>query len=179
MRHLLVVPCLLALAVPAIAAETGKTYVEGGAVYTFISDSGYEVNPTALKLTVGHEFTDWVAVEAFAGTGIIDSSTNILGASVNTRIDNLYGVYLRPFHRSANGYEVFARLGYAHGRLSVSAAGPGGTLAANANDGSFSFGIGGAIPLGENTRLTVDWMRYYQGAGTTINGLGAGLRFHF
>ena len=179
MRRFMALPCLLALTAPAVAAETGKTYAELSAVYTFISDSGYEAYPGAIKLTVGHELTDWLAAEAFAGTGIVDANFNVGAASVNVRIDNLYGVYLRPFYKTPEGYEIFARAGYAHGRLSGSAVGPGGAISASASDGSFSFGVGGAIPLSSSTKLTLDWMRYYQAQGTTINGVGAGLRFHF
>lgn len=179
MRRFIALPCLLALSAPAVAAETGKTYAELAAVYTYISDSGYQVNPTAAKLTIGHEFTDWLAAEAFAGVGIIDDNVNVLGANVNVQVDHIYGAYLRPFYRGASGYEVFARAGYAHGRLSGSAVGPGGSAVFYTQDGSFSYGVGGAIPLSDSVKLTIDWTRYYQGQGTTINGVGAGLRFHF
>ena len=179
MRHLIGLPFLLACAAPAMATDTGKTYAELAGVYTYISDSGYNAYPGALKLSVGHEFTDWLAVEGFAGTGIVDANFNVGVANVNVSIDNFYGAYLRPFYRSAQGYEVFARAGYFHGRLSASAVAPGVSQSAYAYDGSFSFGVGGAIPLSESTKLTLDWMRYYQGGGTTINGVGAGLRFHF
>ena len=178
MRRLFALPCLLALTAP-VAAETGKTYVELGGIYTFISDSGFEVNPSAAKLTLGRELNDWLAAEAFVGTGISNDNTNVLGANVNVEVDHLYGAHLRPFYRSNDGYEIFARAGYFHGRLSGSAVGPGGSAVFFAQDGSFSFGAGAAFPLSQNTKLTLDWMRYYQGSGTTINGVGAGIRVHF
>ena len=52
MRRFIALPCLLALTATAVAAETGKTYAELSGVYTFISDSGYEAYPGAIKLTV-------------------------------------------------------------------------------------------------------------------------------
>ena len=179
MRHILVLPCLLAFAAPAIADGTGKTYVELSGVYTFISDSGYEAYPGALKLTLGHEFTDWLAAEGFAGTGIVDANFNVGAANVNVQIDNFYGVNLRPFVRSNAGHELFARVGYFHGQLSGSAVGPGGFASAYSYGGSFSFGAGGALAISDSTKLTLDLTRYYQGGGTTINGVAAGLRFHF
>jgi hypothetical protein len=179
MRRLSVLPCLLALAAPAMAADTGKTYAELSGVYTFVSDSGFDAYPGALKLSLGHELTNWLALEGYAGTGIVDANFNVGAANVNVQIDNFYGAYLRPFYRSSEGYEVFARAGYFHGQLSVSAVGPGVALGGPVSDGSFSFGVGGAIPLTDSTRLTLDWTRYYQGGSTTINGVGAGLRFHF
>ena len=179
MRQFIALPCLLALTAPAVAAETGKTYAELSGVYTFISDSGYEAYPGAIKLTVGHELTDWLAVEGFAGKGVVDANFNVGAANVNVRIDNFYGAHLRPFYRSSQGYEVFARAGYFHGRLSTSVVAPGLSTSLYGYDGSFSFGVGGAIPLSDSTKLTLDWMRYYQGAGLTTNGIGAGLRFHF
>lgn len=178
MHRFIALPCLLALTAP-VAAETGKTYTELSGIYTFISDSGFEVNPSAAKLTLGREFTDWLAAEAFIGTGLIDDNTNVLGANVNVEVDRLYGAHLRPFYRTSDGYEIFARAGYFHGRLSGSAVGPGGSAVFFAQDGSFSFGAGAAFPIGQSTKLTLDWMRYYQGSGTTINGIGAGIRVHF
>lgn len=179
MRRFIALPCLLALTAPAVAAETGKTYAELSGVYTFISDSGYEAYPGAIKLTVGHELTDWLAAEGFVGTGVVDANFNVGTANVNVQIDNFYGAHLRPFYRSSAGYELFARLGYFHGQLSASAVAPGGSAFLSTRDGSFSFGVGGAIPLSDSTKLTLDVMRYYEGAGTTVNGVGAGLRFHF
>lgn len=179
MRRLIALPCLLALSAPAMAAETGKTYAELSGIYTFISDSGYEANPGALKLTLGHELTNWLAIEGFAGTGFVDSSFNVGAANVNISIDNFYGAHLRPFYRSSQGYEVFARAGYFHGRLSASVNAPGLSASAYGYDSSFTFGVGGAIPLSDNLKLTIDWTRFYQAQGTTVNGLGAGLRLHF
>jgi hypothetical protein len=164
-----------ALSSASFAAEVGSSYAEIGYGALTYKESGFTLKPSVIKGTFGVVSHEGLAFEAFAATGISDSTVRYLNVPVTLSVDSAFGVYARPFFRLGESGEVYARLGFFHGTLSVSALG----YSYGSSGSDISYGVGAAVNLSKSTALTVEAMNYYDKDGIQVTSVGAGVRFNF
>lgn len=134
---------------------------------------------TAVKFTLGKVVADNIALEATIGTGMSDDSKVIRGVNVSVETKEFYGAFVRPFVKINDDLEVFARVGYFHGKIKASASVPRASITASDSSSDIAYGIGAAYNISKTTSLVVDYMNYYDKDDTKVNGFGLGLRYKF
>jgi opacity protein-like surface antigen len=175
------------------ARQVGGTYAEIG--YTQMKLSGDDVDslkPGALRGIVGYEFHPNAAVEGMLAFGIRkEERTESMGtpfgvatATMNVKLKNAYGVYLKPKANLSDAFEVFGRVGYTHASFKADATvtipGVGSQSASDSgSDGGFSYGLGANFKFNPTTYVGVDYMHYYKKDGVTLDGLTVGVGFRF
>lgn len=164
-----------ALSSASFAAEVGQSYAEIGYGSLTYKEAGFTLKPSVIKGTFGVVSHEGLAFEAFAATGLSDSTVRYLNVPVTLSIDSAFGVYARPFMRLGESGEVYARLGFFYGTLSVSALG----YSYGSSGSDISYGVGAAVNLSKSTAATVEAMNYYDKDGIQVTSVGAGIRFNF
>lgn len=158
---------------PVVVEEvsTGAFYV--GAAYSImtldIDRLNYGVNNNweleldydAFMLQSGYKFNDFVAVEAryWGALGDGDVTLNALGLSITDEdafANNdvtAWGIYVKPMYPVTEAFDAYALLGYANTDSDYGHD--------EWDDGSFSWGIGGAYSFSENASVFVDYVSLY------------------
>ncbi len=150
-------------------------YGEIGYTAAKITSDDATWHPGAVRGVVGYDINPNVAVEGMVGIGAHDDSATVLGVSVEGKIKNSYGLYVKPKFNVTPEVEVFGRVGFARTKVSASAMGSTFT----SSDTDLSYGAGVNYSLSRTTYLGVDYMRYYNKDGVKADGLtvGVGMRF--
>lgn len=173
MKKLLAGLLLIVLA-PMVSANEGL-YAGVNLVNVEYKESGFQsVHPLALSFRFGKEFTRNFAIEGRLGTGVSDDTIRISGVDVAVEVDNFYGVYARGII-PLNRVSLYGLVGYTHGEIKASAGG----VAASADDGDFSYGVGADIAVWKGGAINVEYGRLFSGTGYEVNALSAGVRFNF
>ena len=177
-KYLLLI--IFSISIPALAQnnkETSETlYAELGYAYVPFRDTGYDLGSFGVGLArFGVGVHKNIAIEGMAGTGISDASFYYGRTLINTKVNSLYGVYLKPKFQVADSAELFARVGYAH--VNVTASYGYGTY--TAWGGSLSYGLGAQVSFTKTVYGALDWMSYYDKSGTTGKGpsVSVGVKF--
>jgi outer membrane autotransporter protein len=144
----------------------------------FHDSSGFSVGPGALRGIIGYNFHPNVAVEGMLAGGVSDGSTTIAGTDVKVKLQDAYGIFVKP-KVDLDNFELFARLGWTQERVRVSAISALGSASASGSDNSFAWGAGASYNFSPKAYVTLDYLRYYSKDSTKIDGwtLGAGYRF--
>lgn len=146
----------------------GMTYKESGLTETW--------KPTAAKFTLGQNISKNVAVELVVGTSVSGSTVNIGGTIPTTiKVGPFFGMYLRPSIPLGDSAEIFLRAGFLRSKLTATLPG----VEVWSTDTSFSYGAGISLKIAENISTTADYMQYYNKYGTTVTGIGVGLKSDF
>ena len=162
-------------------AAVAQPYVEVGysAVTLKASDNGDSIkaHPNMLGVTVGYDVHPNVAVEGMFAFGVRDSSIELNGATVpvDVKINNSYGVFVKPKVKLGESFEVFGRLGYAKTKLTVS----GGGLSESESDGEFAYGVGANYYVNKNVYITGNFMNFYNKDDTKVNAFTVGVGYRF
>ena len=109
--------------------------------------------------------------------GLSDDSVKFNGATTvaKLKIDNSFGVFLKPKAMLNENIEIFGRLGYMNSKLTASGAG----LSLSDSDSGFAYGLGANYYVNKNTYLTVSYLNAYDKDSTTISGVTFGLGTKF
>src|SRR4051812_12651975 len=94
-------------------AQTSPVYGEIG--YTMLkikSEDVGTVHPGALRGIVGYAFHPNLAVEGMLAFGVVSDNVDVSGVNVKVKLDNAYGIYLKPKYDVTPQVELFGRLGY-------------------------------------------------------------------
>ena len=166
-------------------AANAQTYMQVGYTSTDYSESvissgnAYKVaaSPTAVRGILGYEVNPNFSVEGMLALGLSDSSISVSGIStpVNLKIDNLYGFYGKPKLQLSPEMEVFARIGYAHGKATASYQSTSTTI----SDSSFSYGMGMSYAINKQMSVNIDAMTYYDKNSTSATGTTVGIGYKF
>lgn len=167
----------LAFAAAANAQMPSGAYAEVGYTAATYTSSGTSktVNPSAIRLIVGGNINTNLGLEGMAAFGAGSSNVNVSGVDIAVKIDNMYGLYLKPKYQLNDDVELFGRVGFAHVGASASAM---GVSATDSVDGA-SYGVGGSFKLKDKYSLNVDYMSYGSKDGGNYNGLTVGLGYKY
>ncbi len=169
------------LASVAHSEENNKMYLEVGYAHTKFEETGaFSANTGIAALRLGYNFTKNFAAEVIVAQGL-DSATvdvdvpgfGIVPASI--KVDSAYGFYLKGKVEVANGFELFAKPGYVHARVKISALG----LSDSTSDDSFSWAVGGQYNFTDTVYGQIDYASYYDKNGDKVSGPSISIGFKF
>lgn len=153
--------------------KSGGGSLYAGLNYSFINieSDGDDVDVGTLSAKVGGLVTPFFGLEARGGFGVDDDRTG----GVDYSLDNFFGGYatLNLANESpATPYVIFGVT-----RVEVEAESFLGTTTEDESD--FSYGAGVNVELAPEVSGNVEYMRYYDKNGSTVDGLGLGVTFYF
>ncbi len=165
-----------AMATPVMAQDiykSGGAGLYGGMNYTFVNidDDVVDADLGTLSGKVGAMVTPFFGVEARAGFGVDDDT--ISGVEVSA--DNFFGGYATLNMVNESPMTPYVILGFT--RFELEASGPGGSV--SDDDSDVSYGIGLNVDVAPQVAGNVEYMRYYDKDGVTVDGLGLGVTFSF
>lgn len=182
---------LLAFAATCIALSTAqaqstpdtptKMYAEIGYTaldYKETSAFGtWKTSPSALSGVFGYQVHPNLGVEAFLGlgTGKDNVKLNGIGLPMDTKLDSMVGVFVRPSWAVSDSIDLFGRVGWVETKLTHSAFG----YSLSQKDDSVAYGIGANFNLSKTSYLQASWTRFFSKDKIKIEGLGVayGMRF--
>ena len=156
-------------------AQKDQFYAELNYVLPTAKDSGLSVTPSVIGGRFGMKFTDRVAGEVFLGTSASSDSVTVGGSSVDMKITDVVGLYLKGSLPVADKLNLFGRIGYTRARIKASSS---GTSIADSDSG-FSYGVGAQYDFTDKVYGMVDYMSFYDRNGTTITGPTVGVGYKF
>lgn len=171
----------LAAGVTLMASAQAQVYGELGYTSTSakIFDGGdtFKASPRAIRGIIGYETHPNLAVEGMytLGMGSAGLSGPAVRSGVKLKLDNAYGIYLKPKAKLSDAFEVFGRIGYVKGKFKVSYLG----RSESDSDDGLSYGVGLSYALSTNTSLNLDHVQYVKNSDVKVTGttLGIGYRF--
>lgn len=149
-------------------------YGELGYTSLRFHDSGFNARPAALRAIVGYNFHPNVAVEGMVAGGLSKGSANVGGTDVDVKLQNAYGVFVKP-KVNVDNFELFARLGWTNERVHASSA----FGSSSASDDSFAWGVGASYNITPKAYVALDFLRYYSKDSSKIDGWTLGAGYHF
>ena len=166
----------LCLAGAAQAQDMYKSGVGGlyaGLNYTFldVEDDGLDADLGTLSGKVGVMATPFLGFEARAGFGVDDDEVR----GVELSVDNFYGGYATPNLANESPVTPYAVVGFT--RVEAEAKYRG--VSVSDDDSDLSYGIGAHVKFAPNLSGNLEYMRYYDDDGLTLDGLGLGLQVNF
>ena len=169
-NRIIILASLLLSMISTVNAEE-KSYAEIGFGSLAVEDSGWRFVPKIGRLIVGTKVMDGLAIEGMAAVGFVDSSVG----GITLKVNNAVGLYARPFVNVGDSVELYARLGYFKGSMTIS--GAGGSISDSGSGVSYGGGI--AFKITPTTAATIDYMSYYDKDGMQIYGATVGARYAF
>lgn len=179
----LVIASVLAFAAIGVSAQTAQptapSKFSGDIGYTSIdwTGGGYTLKPSIVRGTLGYEVSPNLAVEGMIGMGANSSNIQVGSYTVTSKIDSIYGLYLKPKAQVSPELEVYGRLGVTS--LTGTFAVQGYTGSYTATESSASYGLGVNYKIAPGAALNLDYTTYYTKNGATANGITAGVAFRF
>lgn len=170
---------IAALAFTAASAQAEGSYLELGYGAMKYSEPGISLTPTAARVIYGQDMSENLAIEGMAAAGISNGNTTYSGVGITLKLDNAYGVYIKPKLKINDSVEVFGRAGYTHISGTATATGNRGSLTLDMSGGDTSFGIGAKVAISKNIYAVVDYMSYYSKDKVTVKGYTFGLSMPF
>lgn len=166
-----------------VIGVNAQPYVELGytgvtATYGILG-SELKSSPNAIRGILGYELNQNLSIEGLVGSGLESSSVKVDGINVNgatTKINNFYGLYLKPKSKVTDRTEFFARIGASKAKGTATVAGLG---SASESETSFSYGAGFSYTFSPNTSWNLDYMSYINKDGFKANGFTLGLGYKF
>lgn len=137
-----------------------------------------KASPAILQGTLGYQFHENFAVEGRLGFNLSDSTPKVNGVSIpgaSVKINNVFGVFIRPSLALSNDFEVFGRLGFARGKVTVSGMG----LSESESRTDFAYGVGANYHLSKSTYLTAEYINLHNKNGAKVNTFSVGVGFKF
>lgn len=153
--------------------RSGGDNLYGGLNYSFINiDNGRDdVDVGTLSAKVGGRVTPFFGLEARGGFGVDDDRIG----GVDYSLDNFFGGYATLNLANESPATPYVIFGFT--RLEVEAESFLGTTTEDESD--FSYGAGVNVELSQEVSGNVEYMRYYDKDGSTVDGLGLGVTFNF
>ena len=181
LRHRFAGLGLALLAAGAVQAQTSPQGDSSG----FYGEIGYtgltykepevKTHPGEVRLIGGYEFHPNMAVEFIGLLSAKEGEIPVDGGILKVKIDNIWGVFLKPKVAVTPEVELFGRLGYARSQRSVSV----DALSLSESGNSVAYGVGAAYAINKRVSLNFDYMSYYNRDDIRIQGptLGVGIKF--
>jgi opacity protein-like surface antigen len=161
--------------------SSANVYGELGYTWLKIDAEGTSSRPDAIRGILGYDFHPNAAVEAMFAGGVSDDSKSgtVNGVPTNVDVDlkHMYGIFLRPKYQY-QAAEVFARLGWAHTKVSVRSTNNNLVDSTQSND-DFAWGLGVNFRFNPRMYVGLDWMRYSNQSGEKVDGITLGFGYHW
>ncbi len=153
--------------------KSGGGSLYAGLNYNFmdIESGSDEVDVGALSAKVGGMVSPFFGLEARAGFGVDDDRVD----GVDYSLDNFFGGYATL--NLANESPATPYLVFGFTRVELEAKSILGTATEDETD--FSYGAGVNVELTPEVAGNLEYMRYYDKDGATVDGLGLGVTFSF
>ncbi|NMT63611.1 porin family protein [Marinobacter sp. W62] len=153
--------------------KSGGGSLYAGLNYSFMDiESGRDdVDVGALSARVGGLVSPYFGLEARAGFGVDDDRID----GVEYSLDNFFGGYATL--NLANESPATPYLVFGFTRIELEAQSVLGTTTEDETD--FSYGAGVNVELTPEVAGNLEYMRYYDKNGATVDGLGLGITFSF
>ncbi len=169
----------LALAVVMMTAAAGASaQVYGELDYTFVTYKETGVPDAKLGMlgaNVGYEINRNLAVESRAAFGIQDDDVLYRGLTINVKVENTYGIYLKPKFSPAPNLEIFGKIGYMHTKVKY--AGLGQSHTDSGSDATY--GLGAQYEFDKKSYVTGGYTRFYEKDSLKLDGWNLGLGYKF
>jgi opacity protein-like surface antigen len=166
--------CLVMGSAQAQQAAT-PWYGELGYIFMRVDAAGTSAKPGALRGIVGYNFGPYWSVEGLLGTGVSDSSKNVvsnvdgLTHNVTFKTDMMYGLLFRPRYNFGNGFEVFGRFGWAYTKIKTSS--DASDLSGGHSDSSLAWGAGANYYFTPQWYAGLDFMQYSMRTNHRVDGM--------
>lgn len=172
--------CALALmsACSAFAqnANAEKYYLEAGYTQLKITDPAIpDTKPAMARFFIGMNVHPNVAVEGMVAFNAKSDNIRVSGVNVGVKVDNAYGLFLKPKVQVTEGLTAFARVGYVKSKVAASI----GPISVSDSDDSLAYGAGISYKLSQTVSLNFDYTSYYNKDGTKVKGTTLGLGYAF
>jgi opacity protein-like surface antigen len=137
----------------------------------------FKASPKALRGIVAYEAHPNLAVEGlFAfGMGRASISGPDVPSSARLKIDNAYGVYLKPKTKLGEAIEVFGRIGYAKVTYKFSSL----NASESEKEDGLSYGLGLNYALTPSVYLSLDYLQYTKAKGVKTTGTTFSIGYRF
>ncbi len=139
------------------------------------SEPSISMTPTAARVIVSQDVSENLAIEGMAAAGLSNGNTTYSGVGISLKLDNAYGVYVKPKLKVNDSVEVFGRAGYTRISGNATLTGSRGSLVLDMDGGDTSFGIGAKFAISKTTYAVIDYMSYYSKDRITVKGYTFGL----
>lgn len=174
---LIIASVLAFAAIGASAQPTSPSKFSGDIGYTSVAieGGGYSTAPSIVRASLAYDINPNLAIEGMVGISAVASDFRVGGTTYTAKVDNLFGVYLKPKAQVNQDFGVYARLGYIQATTTAAVNGYYGQEKNN----SVSYGIGATYQVAPTVALNLDYASYYNKNGVSANGLTAGVAFRF
>lgn len=170
---------LAALAIASVSASAqtagNSTYAEVGYTSIGYTEPGASTTMGAVRLMIGKEFSQNVAVEGMLGFGASNGSGTFAGLPYDIKTNSMVGIYVKPKAMLTPELEVFGRLGYASSNVKAAVLG----VSADGTNSGVSYGLGASYAVAKNVAVNLDYMSYYDKDGVSGKGATLGVSFKF
>ena len=179
MKTLFKVLSVLTIAVSATAAQAqlyGEIAYVPLTVTTPFHANNVKASPSAIGLTLGYDIHPYFSVEAMAAIGAGDDQVDVSGlGAVTVKVDNSYGMFVKPKYMLNDKFEVFGRLGYLKTEYTAS----NSAHSVTESKSGAAYGVGANYYFTPKTYANVSYMNFYDKDNTTVEGvtLGLGMKF--
>lgn len=160
---------------PAVAAELYAGF-QFASLKSSVNDTTINnVNPTLVIGRFDYPLSNYFSVEARLGTGLQDQNINSGNTTDAYSVDSLIGAYLLAHIDFGSIVSVYGLAGYTQIKGAQAAGSPVTfTTRDSASDSTFGFGT----EIGKDgTTFTLEYAKYYNEKGVSLNAISAGLRF--
>jgi opacity protein-like surface antigen len=137
----------------------------------------------ALRGILGYDLHPNLALEGLLAFGVKDDEASdvVSGIPVTAKLElqNAFGIYVKPKFNPTNELELFGRLGWTRTKLKATLSIPGASASESDSDSDFSYGVGAKYNFNPRMSVGLDWMRYFDKDGVTIDGVTVGFGYRF
>ncbi|SEK95803.1 Opacity protein [Roseateles sp. YR242] len=172
---------LIAAAMLAAGAAQAQTkpaspfYGEAGFVFLTADISGIKANPTALRGIAGWNVHQYVALEVMVAAGVSDDNFDSGAGAYKAKVENAYGVYIKPKYALNDQFEVFGRVGFANSKVKLSTTG----LSGSDSDSDVSWGLGATYKFNKQWYGAADYTSYFNKDGLKVDGFALNVGYRF
>lgn len=174
---------VLVIATVAISATAAQAQLYGEVGYMALNIKATEdaetlkANPSMLGLTIGYDVHKNVAIEGMVAFSVRKDGVEFNGEAipVDVKVNNAYGIFVKPKVMLSENFEVFGRLGYVENKISAS--GFGETV--SETNGDFAYGVGVNYYVNKTMYVTGNYMSVYNKDNTKAGAFTIGLGMKF
>ncbi len=138
-----------------------------------------KTSPNMISAVVGFNFFAALAVEGEVGRGVDAADITLNGVTqrnpVSAKIDQYYGIYLKPRFTLTDRFELFARIGYTDVKSTASVL----TFSRSSNSSDWGYGLGADYSMARNYYLTAAYMSLYKKNNISADSFSLGLGYRF
>lgn len=134
-------------------------------------------SPAAVTGMLGYQFTPNLAMEGLIGLGAGEGKVKLNGVQTGVMgaMNKTVGLFFKPSVAVSDRIDLFARVGWVHAELELSAAGVSRTSSGSGG----AYGVGANFNVSKTSYIQASWMNYYKKDGIKIDGFNVAYGFRF